>query len=114
MDNQPPHDATEPVPTAPVHIGERTLALIAARTANGVVLPGPDRRIVRVALTPQGQKARKDIAEALASYYMESLDDISEPEREIINHVMERLRDAMTKGLEVCCDKYCKQQENKG
>jgi DNA-binding MarR family transcriptional regulator len=74
-----------------------------------------DRRIVRVGLTPQGKKMRQQISDALTSYYMESLDDISEPEREIIIQVLERLRDAVSKGLEECCNKYCNRQgqENK-
>jgi DNA-binding MarR family transcriptional regulator len=71
-----------------------------------------DRRIVRVGLTPQGKKLRKELSDALESYYMESLDDISEPEREIIVQVLERLKNAVDKGLENCCNKYCNQGLN--
>jgi DNA-binding MarR family transcriptional regulator len=75
-----------------------------------------DRRIVRVGLTAPGKKMHTQLSDALTSYYMESLDDISEPEREIIIQVLTRLRDAVDKGLENCCNKYCKQQaeNNKG
>ena len=69
-----------------------------------------DRRLVRVGLTPQGQKMHKELGEVLASYYMESLEDITEPEREIIVQVLERLKNAVDTGLETCCNKYCKNQ----
>jgi DNA-binding MarR family transcriptional regulator len=67
-----------------------------------------DRRLVRVGLTPEGQKMHKELGEVLASYYMESLEDITEPEREIIVQVLERLKNAVDNGLENCCNKYCK------
>jgi DNA-binding MarR family transcriptional regulator len=69
-----------------------------------------DRRLVRVGLTPQGQKMCTELKEVLASYYMESLEDITEPEREIIVQILERLKNAVDNGLEHCCNKYCKQQ----
>jgi DNA-binding MarR family transcriptional regulator len=69
-----------------------------------------DRRIVRVGLTPQGKKMQKELSEALSTYYIESLDDISESEREIIIQVLERLKNAVDKGLENCCNKYCNHQ----
>ena len=81
----------------------------------GLVLRHPDendRRIVRVGLTLPGKKTRKELSDALASYYMESLDDISEPEREIIIQVLERLKNAVDKGLQNCCNRYCNQGLN--
>jgi DNA-binding MarR family transcriptional regulator len=72
-----------------------------------------DRRIVQVGLTEAGQKMRREISDALTSYYMESLDDISEPERLIIIQVLERLQTAMAKGLQNCCDKYCNREGQK-
>ncbi len=68
-----------------------------------------DRRLVRVGLTAAGKEMRQKISEALAGYYMESLEDITEPEREIILQVLERLKNAAEKGLANCCDKYCNQ-----
>jgi DNA-binding MarR family transcriptional regulator len=69
-----------------------------------------DRRLVRVVLTPQGQKMNRELGDALSFYHMESLEDISEPEREITIQVLERLKNAVDKGLESCCNNYCKQQ----
>jgi DNA-binding MarR family transcriptional regulator len=70
-----------------------------------------DRRLVKVGLTPQGQKTRRELGDALTYYHMESLEDITEPEREITIQVLERLKNAVDKGLESCCNKYCSQQE---
>jgi DNA-binding MarR family transcriptional regulator len=69
-----------------------------------------DRRLVRVGLTPQGQKMHQELGDALTYYHMESLEDITESEREITIQVLERLKNAVDKGLENCCNKYCSQQ----
>jgi DNA-binding MarR family transcriptional regulator len=69
-----------------------------------------DRRIVLISLTPQGQKMHKELSGALAGFYTDSLDDITEAEREIIIQVLERLKTSIEKGLENCCNKYCNRQ----
>jgi DNA-binding MarR family transcriptional regulator len=69
-----------------------------------------DRRLVRVGLTPQGQKMRQELGDALTYYHMESLEDITESEREITIQVLERLKNAVDNGLESCCNKYCNHQ----
>jgi DNA-binding MarR family transcriptional regulator len=69
-----------------------------------------DRRLVRVGLTPRGQKMHKELQDALTYYHMESLEDITEPEREITIQVLERLKNAVDNGLESCCNKYCNHQ----
>jgi DNA-binding MarR family transcriptional regulator len=70
-----------------------------------------DRRLVRVGLTPGGHKMHQELGDALTYYHMESLEDITEPEREITIQVLERLKNAVDKGLESCCNKYCSRQD---
>ncbi len=69
-----------------------------------------DRRLVRIGLTTSGQKLHKELAEALANFYKDSLDQIPQEERVIIINSLERLKDAIEKGLENCCRRYCSQE----
>jgi DNA-binding MarR family transcriptional regulator len=69
-----------------------------------------DRRLVRVGLTPQGKKMQQELADALTNYHMDSLEDITESEREIMIQVLERLKNAVEAGLESCCNRYCIRQ----
>lgn len=66
-----------------------------------------DRRLVHIGLTSSGKKLHKELAEALANFYKDSLDEIPQEERVIIIQSLERLKDAIEKGLENCCKRYC-------
>ncbi len=67
-----------------------------------------DRRIVQIGLTPAGQKLHEELATALNSFYNDSLDQIPERERATIIESLAKVNDAMGKGLEECCKRYCK------
>jgi DNA-binding MarR family transcriptional regulator len=69
-----------------------------------------DRRLVRIGLTPAGQKLRQELNDALANFYMDSLEEIPEAERAAIINSLERLKSSIEKGLERCCQKYCNRQ----
>ncbi len=73
-----------------------------------------DRRLVRIELTPSGRRLRKELAEALAGFYKDSLDEIPEEERAVIIHSLERLKTAIEKGLENCCRRYCNSRGKTG
>jgi DNA-binding MarR family transcriptional regulator len=66
-----------------------------------------DRRIVCIGLTASGEKLHQELAGALAGFYKDSLDEIPDKERETIIRSLERLNNAIAKGLENCCKKYC-------
>jgi DNA-binding MarR family transcriptional regulator len=70
-----------------------------------------DRRLVRIGLTASGQKLHRDLAGALAGFYRDSLDEIQEEEREMIIRSLERLNNAIARGLENCCRRYCGQEK---
>jgi DNA-binding MarR family transcriptional regulator len=72
-----------------------------------------DRRLVRIGLTPAGQKLQKELAGALAGFYAASLEGIPDEERQTIIKSLERLKSAVEQGLQNYCDKYCKPQEQK-
>jgi DNA-binding MarR family transcriptional regulator len=69
-----------------------------------------DRRLVRIGLAPAGQKLRQELTDALANFYIDSLEEIPEEERITIINSLERLKDSIAKGLETCCNKYCNRQ----
>ncbi len=71
-----------------------------------------DRRLVRVGLTASGQKLNQELAEALVNFYRDSLDEIPEAERQTIIRSLERLNNAIARGLENCCKRYCNRQDS--
>ena len=67
-----------------------------------------DRRLVHIGLTDAGQKLHKELAGALERFYQDSLDQIPEKEREAIVKSLVTVNNAINKGLEECCKRYCK------
>ena len=67
-----------------------------------------DRRLVHIGLTTTGKKLHKELAGALQKFYQDSLDRIPEGERETIIKSMVTVNNAINKGLEECCKRYCK------
>ncbi len=72
-----------------------------------------DRRLVRIGLTPAGQKLHQKLAGALASFYKDSLDQIPSAERSVIIQSLETLNNAISQGLQRCCERYCSPQAKK-
>lgn len=66
-----------------------------------------DRRLVRIGLTAAGQKLHKELAEALSGYYKDSMDEVRIEERAAIIRSLTKLNDAIARGVENCCKKYC-------
>jgi DNA-binding MarR family transcriptional regulator len=66
-----------------------------------------DRRLVQIGLTPAGKKLHQELAAALDTFYKYSLDKIPEEERTIIIESLVEVNNAMSKGLEECCKRYC-------
>jgi DNA-binding MarR family transcriptional regulator len=67
-----------------------------------------DRRLVQIGLTPRGQKLHQELATALDKFYKDSLDQIPEKERAAIVESLVKVNDAISKGLEECCKRYCR------
>ncbi len=77
----------------------------------GLVLRKPDdkdRRTVQIGLTPKGQKLHQQLAAALDNFYKDSLDQIPEKEQAIILESLVKVNEAIDKGLEECCKRYCR------
>jgi DNA-binding MarR family transcriptional regulator len=72
-----------------------------------------DRRVIRVGLTDSGKKLRSRLEKALQSFYKNSLGQIQEEERGIIIRCLEHIDNAVAKGLEECCAKYCRNEKKK-
>jgi DNA-binding MarR family transcriptional regulator len=68
-----------------------------------------DRRTVHIGLTVEGKKLYQELAAALEKFYRDSLDQVPENERAVIIDSLVKVNQAMGKGLEECCQKYCKQ-----
>jgi DNA-binding MarR family transcriptional regulator len=66
-----------------------------------------DRRLVQIGLTPTGKKLRRELAGALENFYKDSLDQIPENEQAIILESLTKVNEAISKGLEECCKRYC-------
>ncbi len=76
----------------------------------GLVLRKPgdkDRRLVQIGLTPRGQKLHRELAAALDNFYKDSLDQIPEQEQAVIIESLMKVNEAIDKGLEECCKRYC-------
>jgi DNA-binding MarR family transcriptional regulator len=67
-----------------------------------------DRRQVQIGLTAAGRKLHQELAGALDKFYQDSLDRIPEASRTVIVDSLETVNDAIGKGLEECCKRYCK------
>jgi DNA-binding MarR family transcriptional regulator len=66
-----------------------------------------DRRQVQIGLTITGKKLRQELAAALDNFYKDSLDQIPEKDREAIIESLLKVNEAIGKGLEECCKRYC-------
>ena len=66
-----------------------------------------DRRQVQIGLTITGKKLRQELAAALDNFYKDSLDQIPEKDREAIIESLLKVNEAINKGLEECCKRYC-------
>ncbi len=62
-----------------------------------------DRRVVRVALTPQGRELQRSLETARRELLQEVLADIQEGERSSILNSLEKLNAAVAKAMESCC-----------
>jgi DNA-binding MarR family transcriptional regulator len=67
-----------------------------------------DRRLVHIGLTAAGRKLHQELAAALEKFYQDSLDRIPVEEREMIMKSLVTVNNAVSKGLEECCKRYCK------
>ncbi len=66
-------------------------------------LDDEDRRVVRVRLSAQGQKAQAAVKEVLENFFKQALSDIPEEEREAVLHSFQTVTRAIAKGLATCC-----------
>jgi len=66
-----------------------------------------DRRLVHIGLTGQGQQLNTKLARALKGFYKDSLGEIRENERAAIIRNLVMLNEAIARGVENCCKRYC-------
>lgn len=66
-----------------------------------------DRRLVHIGLTGQGQQLFTKLAKALKGFYKDSLGEIREDERAAIIGSLVTLNEAIDRGVENCCKRYC-------
>jgi DNA-binding MarR family transcriptional regulator len=63
-----------------------------------------DRRLVRVALTPQGKEVRSTLRQLLDTFFNQALDRIPAEEHAVILRSLERLNRAISESVTACCD----------
>jgi DNA-binding MarR family transcriptional regulator len=67
-----------------------------------------DRRHVHIRLTEAGRKLHQELSSALDKFYQDSLERIPEEKRDWIIDSLVTVNNAIGKGLEECCNRYCK------
>jgi DNA-binding MarR family transcriptional regulator len=67
-----------------------------------------DRRHVHIGLTEAGQKLHQELSGALDKFYQDSLEQIPQEKKDLIIDSLVTVNKAIGKGLEECCNRYCK------